>query len=58
LQRKLTAAGDRIPIVFITAHDDDSIRHAAMVAGAIGFLQKPFEDQALVALVSQAVGPA
>ena len=48
LQAKLKAEGSRIPIIFITAHDDAKLKMQAMKAGAIGFLSKPFDDEVLL----------
>jgi FixJ family two-component response regulator len=48
LQRQLAESGIAIPIVFITAHEDNQTRIKAMTAGAIAFLQKPFEDYILL----------
>ncbi|HTX41008.1 MAG TPA: response regulator [Acidobacteriaceae bacterium] len=48
LQRLLAARKQTIPIIFITAHGDDTIRAQAMQAGAAGFLSKPFDDGALL----------
>jgi FixJ family two-component response regulator len=48
LQRELRAAGSRVPVIFITAHEDADARNAAMEAGATAFLQKPFDDRALL----------
>jgi FixJ family two-component response regulator len=48
LQRELLAAGSRVPVIFITAHEDAEARNAAMEAGATAFLQKPFDDRALL----------
>ncbi len=36
------AAGDRTPVVLLTAHDDDRIRERGVAAGAQAFLIKPF----------------
>lgn len=47
LQRELHARGKRIPIVFITAHGDDTLRPWLMEQGAIECLAKPFSDTAL-----------
>jgi FixJ family two-component response regulator len=47
-QRALASAGDRIPIVFITAHGDIKMSVRAMKDGAIEFLTKPFHDQDLL----------
>jgi FixJ family two-component response regulator len=49
LQAALNAANYRIPIIFITAHGDDKTRMKAMRAGALQFVVKPFDDEALVA---------
>jgi FixJ family two-component response regulator len=48
LQKELLAAGSRVPVIFITAHEDADARDAAMEAGATAFLQKPFDDRALL----------
>jgi FixJ family two-component response regulator len=48
LQSHLAAAGYRIPIIFITASPEDRTRARALEAGAVGFLPKPFGDEALL----------
>jgi FixJ family two-component response regulator len=55
LQRKLTDAGIRIPIVFMTGHGDIPMTVKAMKAGAVEFLTKPFRDQDLLEAVQQAL---
>jgi FixJ family two-component response regulator len=47
-QRDLAARGMPLPIVFITGHGDIPMSVAAMKAGAIEFLTKPFRDQDLL----------
>jgi FixJ family two-component response regulator len=47
--------GLQIPIVFITAHGDIPMTVKAMKSGAVEFLTKPFEDQALLGAVQQAL---
>src|SRR5581483_7324322 len=47
LQRELTLRGYRIPIIFITAQTDGSIRSTVMKQGAIDCLLKPFNEEAL-----------
>ena len=51
-QRDLTAAGVRLPIVFITGHGDIPMSVQAMKAGAVEFLTKPFRDQDLLDAVN------
>ena len=52
----LSASGTRIPVIFITAHDDTSTRERARRAGAAAYLSKPFDDQALIGAVCAAMG--
>jgi FixJ family two-component response regulator len=53
LQQRLASHGPHIPIVFITAHEDVQTRDSALAAGAVAFLQKPFDDQALLEAVAR-----
>jgi FixJ family two-component response regulator len=48
LQKKLLDAGYGIPIVFISAHSDSSVRHLVMKAGAAAFLNKPVRARDLL----------
>jgi len=51
LQNQLSAAGFKIPIIFITAYDDKESRRQAMQAGAVAFLAKPFTSDSLLETV-------
>jgi len=55
LQAKLNADRCRIPIIFITAHGDEKMRMQAMRGGAVEFLAKPFDDEALLDSVRAAL---
>jgi FixJ family two-component response regulator len=55
LQEELAKADLTIPIIFITGHGTVSMSVKAMKAGAIDFLEKPFEDQALLDLIQHAI---
>ena len=55
LQAQLNADHCRIPTIFITAHGDARIRMQAMRAGAVEFLAKPFDDEALLESVRAAM---
>lgn len=48
LQSQLAASNSSIPIIFISAHSDESARARAIKAGAVDFLQKPFSGDALL----------
>ena len=53
LQAHLRSTGYKIPFIFITAVPDESIRKQAFDDGAIGFLNKPVDDQALIACLDK-----
>ena len=55
LQRRLMAAGRPMAIVFITGHGDVPMSVKAMKAGAVDFLLKPFDDEALLAAIDRAI---
>jgi FixJ family two-component response regulator len=55
LQAKLNAEHCRIPTIFITAHGDAKMRMQALRAGAVEFLAKPFDDEALLESVRVAL---
>ena len=44
----LVAAGNRIPVIFITSYFDEKIRARLLQAGAAGFLRKPFSYDGFV----------
>jgi FixJ family two-component response regulator len=48
LQQQLTLRGHKIPIVFITAEPDASLRRRMLEEGAVECLSKPFSDTALL----------
>lgn len=47
VQRELKLRQQRIPIVFITAHKDETVRPKVFEDGAVACLLKPFSDTAL-----------
>ena len=55
LQDELTKRGFSIPIIFITGHGTVPMSVRAMKAGAVDFLQKPFEDQELLDAIHRAI---
>jgi FixJ family two-component response regulator len=55
LQRELKLRRQDIPIVFITAHRDDTIRPRMLKEGAVECLFKPFSDTALLAALTTAL---
>src|ERR1019366_4065997 len=55
LQAHLNTERCRIPTIFITAHGDAKMRMQALRAGAVEFLSKPFDDEALLESVRTAL---
>ena len=55
LQRELERRGLPIPIIFITAHRDDTVRTRFLEKGAVECLFKPFSDAALQKALSSAL---
>jgi FixJ family two-component response regulator len=52
-QQRLIKEGYILPVIVITADKDDRFKEQALKAGAVGFLQKPFEDHYLLHMVNQ-----
>jgi FixJ family two-component response regulator len=55
LYADLLRAGERLPVIFMTAHADVSTAVAAMKTGAIEFLEKPFSHETLVDRINRAL---
>jgi len=55
LQSELKARGHDIPIVFLTANRDDSLRRGVLAEGAVECLHKPFSDTALFKAIQSAL---
>ena len=55
LQAKLNGERCRIPIIFITGHDDAKMRIQAMRDGAVEFFTKPFDSEVLLETVQVAL---
>lgn len=51
----LSGRGSRIPVVILTAHGDDEARQRSLQAGAVAFLSKPFNGNALLDAVRTAL---
>ncbi len=55
LQKKLAAAGTKIPIIMITAYADVQMAVEAMQVGLVDFIEKPFNRQALLDRIHEAI---
>ena len=55
LQRRLADAGVKLPVIVMTGHGDIALAVEAMKAGAIDFIEKPFDDDILIAAIKTAL---
>jgi DNA-binding NtrC family response regulator len=55
LQQELAKSDAQIPIIFLTGHGDISMSVRAMKSGALEFLTKPFDGEALLAAIRQGI---
>ncbi len=55
LQRELKRRGIPLPVIIITGHGDVPLAVAALKAGAVDFLEKPFDSDALLASIDEAL---
>jgi len=57
LRRRLLDAGSALPVVFITAYDDESTRTEALALGCIDYLKKPFDAARLITALQRVTEP-
>jgi FixJ family two-component response regulator len=55
LQRELSQRGTKIPIIFITAHADETVRPTLLEQGAVECLFKPFSETELLEALEAAL---
>ena len=58
LLRRLGELGVRLPVIVVTGHGDVPTAVSAMKAGAIDFIEKPIDDELLLAAVDAALAEA
>jgi two-component system, LuxR family, response regulator FixJ len=51
-QQRLLKSGSSRPVIIMSADKNEGLNERALKAGAAGYLQKPFNDQALVDLIN------
>lgn len=57
LQRHLLAQGRVLPIIFITAFPEKNTRARVTAAGAVAYLEKPFDGATLLSFLQSAMPP-
>jgi FixJ family two-component response regulator len=55
LQADLARRGATLPVIIITAHGDVATTRSALKGGAVDFIEKPIDDEALVAAIAAAL---
>lgn len=55
VQRQLTLAQIRVPIIVVTAHDQPALREQCLADGAVAYLAKPLRRARLVGVVNDAI---
>ena len=56
VQEALKAKGVTLPVIIMTGHGDVSLAVRAMKAGAVDFIEKPFQKAVLLGAIEQAMG--
>jgi FixJ family two-component response regulator len=55
LQRRIRLDRPKLPVIFISGHNDDEIRRKALDGGAVDFLYKPFDAADLLEVIQMAL---
>ena len=55
LQSELQASNNPLPIVFVTAYEDEQAKAQALHQGAVEFLRKPLDTERLLMVIEQAL---
>jgi FixJ family two-component response regulator len=55
MQRQLASRGSRLPIIMLTGHGDVPMAVAALRAGALDFISKPFDSKVLLERIQEAI---
>ncbi len=58
LWHRLGHVGINLPVIFITAVDDETLERDALNAGCVAYLHKPFPAESLVAAINSALLPS
>jgi FixJ family two-component response regulator len=48
LRHRLKAAGNPVPVIYMTGNDSSAVREAALQSGCLAYLTKPFSAKSLI----------
>lgn len=54
LRRRLTASGSSLPVIFISAVDDENVHEEALATGCVAYFRKPFLAHLLIGAINKA----
>ena len=55
VQERMNLSGMDLPVIFITAYEEEGVEEQALRAGAVGFLRKPFTHEILIGSIRDAL---
>jgi FixJ family two-component response regulator len=58
LRHRLKAAGNSVPVIYMTGNNDPAVRMAALQSGCLGYLTKPFSAESLIEPLKENIGRA
>ena len=58
LRHRLKAAGNSVPVIYMTANDNPAVQMAALESGCLAYLIKPFSAGSLIEPLERALGLA
>jgi FixJ family two-component response regulator len=54
LRHRLKAAGNTVPVIYMTGNDSPAVRTSALQSGCLAYLTKPFSAKSLIGPLKQA----
>ena len=55
LRHRLKAAGNTVPVIYMTGNDSPAVREAALQSGCLAYLTKPFSAKSLIEPLKRAM---